>query len=79
MIEVKRKNGESIESLLRRFGRRIQQSKVLLKAKDMMFYKKPRTKREQKEYALRRKEIQKEKEYLKKLGRFDELEKKFKK
>ena len=79
MVEVKRKNGESVESLLRRFTRRIQQGRVLIKAKDVMFYRKPKNKREQKDYALRRKEIQEEKEFLKKTGKLNELEKKFKK
>lgn len=72
MVEIKRRVGESIESLLRRFTRRIQQSKVLFQAKDNKFYKKPKTKREIREEAIRRLEIKAKKEYLRRIGKLIE-------
>ncbi len=45
-IEVRKKEGESTASLLRRFTRKIQQSKVLIRAKKERFYRKPKSKRQ---------------------------------
>ncbi|NQU77903.1 30S ribosomal protein S21 [Candidatus Falkowbacteria bacterium] len=75
MVEIKRKNGESIESLLRRFTRRMQQSKVLIRAKEERYFQKKKTKRELHEGALRRKQIKEKKEYLKKIGKLEETDK----
>lgn len=72
MVEVRRKEGESVESLLRRFTKRVQQSGVLLRAKRARFYEPAKTKREQREDALRRKQIRERKEYLRKIGKLDE-------
>lgn len=68
-IEVKKKEGESTPSLLRRFSRRIQQSGVLIRARKGRFYISEPTKRQKKLGALRRIEIQKEREKLYKLGK----------
>ncbi|MFC1787943.1 30S ribosomal protein S21, partial [Patescibacteria group bacterium] len=38
VLEVKRRKGESFEALLRRFGRRIQQSGKMLEARKLRFY-----------------------------------------
>lgn len=75
MVEVKRKNGESVESLLRRFTRRTQQSGILIRSKEGRFFQKKITKREMHENALRRKEIKAKKEYLKKIGKLEETDK----
>ncbi len=72
MVEVRRKEGESVESLLRRFTKRVQQSGVLLRAKRGRFYEPPKTKRKVREDALRRKGIREHKEYLRKIGKLDE-------
>ncbi|MBU1149147.1 30S ribosomal protein S21 [Patescibacteria group bacterium] len=79
MVEVKRKDGETPESLLRRFSKRVQQSGVLLRAKKNRFYEKPKNKRTQKEEALRRKAVREKKEHLKKIGKLEEFEKSFRK
>ena len=77
MLEVKRKEGESFESLLRRFTRKTIQSGKILQAKKVRFHQKPKTKRELKESALRREETKQKRDYLKRIGRLDEtLEKK---
>jgi len=72
LVEVKRKDGESMESLLRRFTKRVQQSGVLLRAKRARFYESPKTKREQREDAIRRKSIRERKDFLRKIGKLDE-------
>lgn len=69
MVEVKKKESESLSSLLRRFSRKVQQSGILLEARKVRFYKRPKSKREQKESAQRRAKIAKEKEHLRKIGK----------
>jgi len=73
LVEVRRKEGESIEGLLRRFTKKLQQSGRLLTAKKNRFYQPPPNKREIKEDALRRKSMREVKEYLRKIGRLDDI------
>lgn len=54
MVEVRKKEGESVASLVRRFSYRIQKSGVLVRAKKIKFYRKSKTKRARKQAALRR-------------------------
>ena len=68
-VTVRKKEKESVQSLLRRFSRRIQQSGVLVRARRGRFYISPLTKRQKKLGALRRQEIRKEREKLYKLGK----------
>ncbi|MFH1671673.1 MAG: 30S ribosomal protein S21 [Candidatus Portnoybacteria bacterium] len=71
-IEVKKKQGETTRSLLRRFTRRIQQSGVLIRARKARFLEKEKSKREKRISALRRERIGKEKEKLRKMGLLEE-------
>ncbi len=71
-IEVRKKEGESTASLLRRFTRKIQQSKVLIRAKKERFYRKPKSKRQIQESALRRVQIRKERQKMIKMGLLEE-------
>jgi len=73
VVHVKKKEGESTESLLRRFTKRVQSSGVLIRAKKGKFYEPPKSRRARKEVAARKKEIQEKKEYLKKIGKLDEF------
>lgn len=73
MVEVKKREGESVEALLRRFTKRVQQSGVLLRAKKGRFFASPKTKREQRSEAQRRTVIREQKEYLRKIGKLEEL------
>ncbi len=73
VLEVKRKDGESFESLVRRFTKKTIQSGKILQAKKVRFYSKPQTKRAQKASALRKKEMSNKVEYLRKLGKLDEF------
>ena len=76
VLEVKRKDGESFESLLRRFTRKIIQSGKILQAKKVRFHQKPKTKREVKASALRREELRRQRDYLRRIGKLDELQEK---
>ncbi len=76
MIEVRRRNNESSESLLRRFSKRVQQSGTLLRAKKRRFYEPPKNKREVRVDALRRQAIRQERELLRKLGKLEEFDQK---
>lgn len=69
MVEVKRKEGESFESLLRRFNRKIQQSGVLVRARKIQFYEPKKSRNLVRESARRRSELRLEREELKKLGK----------
>lgn len=80
MVEVRKKRGETTESLIRRFTKRVQQSGVLIRAKKGRFHEQEKNKRASKEDALRRLKIQEKKEYLRKIGKLDDFENtKFKK
>ena len=72
MVEVKRRKGESFESLLRRYSRRLQQSGRALEARKLRFYASKPTKNKLKESALRRMEIREKREYLMRIGQLVE-------
>ncbi len=72
MIEVKRKKGESFESLLRRFSRRVQDSGRLLQARKIRFHSNQPSKNASKATALRREELREKREYLIKSGQATE-------
>ena len=70
MVEVKRKDGESFESLHRRFNRKVQQSGILVRARKGLFYVTPKSKNLQRRAAKRRSELTEEREELKKMGKW---------
>lgn len=72
MVDVKRKKGESFESLLRRFSRRLQQSGKALEARKIRFHKDEPNKNKQRESALRRLKIRNKREYLMRIGQLKE-------
>ncbi|MCI0471291.1 MAG: 30S ribosomal protein S21 [Candidatus Aminicenantes bacterium] len=72
MVQVKKKERETSESLIRRFSRRVQQSGVLLTARRSRFYAKPKSRRQVRESAQYRAKVKKEVDKLKKIGKFDE-------
>ena len=69
MVEVKRKRGESFDAMLRRFSRRLQLSGKIRHAKKIRFHQGARSKTELKKSALRRIELQREYDKLKKMGK----------
>jgi len=71
-IEVRKKDKETTASLLRRFSRKVQQSRILVLAKSVRFYKKPKSKRQTQESALKREQIRRERQKLIKAGLLEE-------
>ncbi len=70
MIQVTRKDSkESIENLLRRFSRKVQQSGVLAEAKSTQYFEKPLSKADRRKKAIVRRERKAEKAKKLKLGR----------
>ncbi|MBM3142438.1 MAG: 30S ribosomal protein S21 [Chloroflexi bacterium] len=55
MPEVKLSQGESFESLIRRFSKKVQQEGIISETRRRGFYEKPSIKRKRKEAAKRRK------------------------
>ncbi len=68
-IEARKQNRETPQSLIRRFSRKIQQSGILLRARRAQFRKPTKSQQMKKRAALRREEIKKEYEKLRKLGK----------
>lgn len=69
MVEVKRRERETIGAMLRRFTRRVQQSGTLINARRGRFYRAAPTKRAVREGALRRAIMTKQRAKLEKLGK----------
>jgi small subunit ribosomal protein S21 len=69
LVEVKKKDNESFENLLRRFNRKVQQSGVLVRARKIRFFDKPKSRNLQRSAAQRRSVARAQKEELKKLGK----------
>ena len=55
MAEVKIHNGESFESLMKRFNKKVEQAGIISETRRRGFYEKPSIKRKRKEAAKRRK------------------------
>jgi ribosomal protein S21 len=72
MIEVKKKEKETSESLIRRFSRRMQQSGVLMRVRKSRFRKDEKSRSKKRAEALYKIKIRKEINRLKKLGKFDD-------
>ncbi len=72
MIEVKKKDRETSESLIRRFSRRVQQSGVLAHARKTRFRTEDKSKRELRQGAMYRAQVKKVVDRLKKMGKFDD-------
>lgn len=70
MVEVKRKDRESIEGMIRRFTKKLQQSGNIYRARRMRFHQKTKSRTVLKEEAKRKNMIMERREFLKKLGRF---------
>jgi small subunit ribosomal protein S21 len=69
MIQVTRKDSkESVENLLRRFSRKVQQSGIVSRAKQGQYFEKPMSKRERREKAIVRRERKSQKLKKIKLG-----------
>lgn len=69
MAEIKRKKGETFESLIRRFNKKLQQSGKLIQSRKIRFYERPKSRTKSREDALRRINMTAKREYLKKIGK----------
>ena len=74
MVELKRKKGETFESFLRRFNKRLQQSGRLFQARKVRFYERPKSKLKVRESAAHREEVREKRDYLKRIGKLPEEE-----
>lgn len=72
MIEVKKKDRETSESLIRRFSRRVQQSGVLVQARRSRFRVEEKSKRQVRQGAMYKAKVKKLVDRLKKMGKFDD-------
>ena len=72
MIEVKKKDRETSESLIRRFSRRVQQSGVLVHARKTRFRLEEKSKTELRQGAMYKTKVRKVVDRLKKMGKFDD-------
>lgn len=70
--EVKRRKGESFESLLRRFSRKVQMSGKMLQVKKIRYKNPAKSKNHAREAALRREYLRARKEFLLKSGQAKE-------
>lgn len=75
VLEVKKQSTESSQALARRFTRGIQQSGILFGVRKRQFRQRPKSDSAQKKAALRREEVKKEYEKLRKLGKLPIKEK----
>ncbi len=74
MVEFKRKKGETFESFLRRFNKRLQQSGRLLDARKKRYHRKDKNEHQKKKSALIGLELREKKEYMRKTGKLkDEM------
>lgn len=72
MVETKRKEGESFESLLRRFSRQVMQSGVLIQAKKVRFRQRAKSPTLTRRSAQHRTKVRTQLDYLRKIGKVDE-------
>ncbi len=71
MVEVRKKEKESVGVMLRRFTRRIQQSGILIRARSLRYRTQAQSKRERKEEALKKLAWRQRMERLRKLGKIE--------
>ena len=71
-LEIKKQERESSQSLIFRFTKAIKQSGILLRARKIRFKRKEKSRDMKKKEALRREEMKKEYERLKKIGKLKE-------
>lgn len=68
-IEVKKQERETSQALIYRFSRSVKQSGLLLRARKTRFRQRQKSRQMKKRAALRREELKKEYEKLRKLGK----------
>ncbi len=77
MPEIKRKPGETFEAFFRRFTKAMQQSGRLIQARKVKYLEKKKSRNLQREAALIRERIRKQREYLKKIGKLEDDDRRY--
>jgi ribosomal protein S21 len=72
VVTVRKKEKENIESLLRRFSRKVQQNRILINARKSMFREKIQSKSKRRQSAIYRDKMRAQREKLIKLGLIEE-------
>ena len=72
MVEVRKKQNESVGSMLRRFNRLMQQTGVLVNAKKKRYFSKKANERKEKQTAIMREELSSLRKRLEKMGTYSE-------
>ena len=72
-LQIKRKEKETPQSLIRRFTKAVQQSGVLVRARKSRFRNRPQSKKAQKRAALRKEKLRKQYQRLQKLGQNEQF------
>lgn len=72
MVNVKRKKGETFESMFRRFNKHLIKSGLVLDFKQRRFRTKPMSRNSQREYKVEYLKRRDKREYLKKIGLIDD-------
>jgi len=72
MVEVKRKKGESFDSMYRRFLRRVQFSGKIIEAKERQFKQPIKSEAAKRKSALVALKYRRKREYLRKIGKLEE-------
>jgi len=68
-LEIKRKERENSQSLIRRFSKRLKRSGILIRARRIRFFERKKSKQGKKRAALRRIEKREEYEKAEKMGK----------
>lgn len=69
MLEIKKEERESSQSLVRRFSRKMKQSGILLRARKIRFRGKEKSHQMKKRSALRKEQLRQEYEKMEKMGK----------
>ncbi|MDD4412559.1 MAG: 30S ribosomal protein S21 [Patescibacteria group bacterium] len=77
MVQFKRKKGESFESFLRRFNKRLQQSGKLFEARKRRYHRDLPNRNKKKNSALVSLKLKHDKEYQRKIGKIEEKTKRW--
>jgi hypothetical protein len=67
-LEIRKKEKETSQSLIRRFSQRLRRSGILLRARKAQYKQRAKSQKMKKRAALRREELKKEYERKKKMG-----------
>ena len=71
-VDIKRKQNETAEAMIRRFSRKVLQSGIIYQAKANRFRQPKKNKRQKREAAKRRRYIVARRDYLIKVGKLEE-------